>query len=140
MQKRQYFLKPKIFGRSSPKSIGFLRKHIQITVQNFKAIGATSFELLRDKKLTTYAHTRTYFFGKRLFFQCRIYINIENGEIRKSIFNFNLVINYQQKWSQAIIWLSILMLKVPGNFMIHLKTYFVRLLDAMNTRKFLRLY
>ena len=50
-QKRQYNLK----RRSSPKSIGFLRKHIQITMQNFRAIGATSFELSRDKKLTTWS-------------------------------------------------------------------------------------
>ena len=51
MQKRQYFLKPTIFGRS------LLRKHIKIYMQNFKAIGATSFEFSRDKKLTTHAHT-----------------------------------------------------------------------------------
>ena len=60
MQKRQYFLKPTIFGRSSPKSIGFLRKHIQIYMQNFKMIGATPLELSRDKKLTTYAHTHAH--------------------------------------------------------------------------------
>ena len=102
MQKRQYFLKPAIFGRSSPKSIGFLRKHIQIYMQNFKTIRATSFELSRDKKLTTYTHTHThththahthahihthpYIFGRRLFFQCRSYINKGNGEIRQLIF------------------------------------------------------
>ena len=28
-------------------------------MQNFEAIGATSFELSRDKKLTPYAHTHT---------------------------------------------------------------------------------
>ena len=46
-----------IFSRSLPKSKGFLGKHIQITMQNLKAIGATSFELSRDKKFTTYRHT-----------------------------------------------------------------------------------
>ena len=49
-----------IFGRSSLKSIGFLRKYITITMQNFRAIGATSFELSRDKKLITYTHTDTH--------------------------------------------------------------------------------
>ena len=52
--------KPTIFGRSSPKSIGFLRQYIEITMQNFKAIGAISIELLRDKKLTTYTHTHAH--------------------------------------------------------------------------------
>ena len=92
-QKRQYNLKTTIFGRSSPKSIGFFRKHIRITMQNFRAIGATFFELSRDKKLTTHTHTHTrahthtrththtYIFGRRLFFQCRSYINKGNGEI-----------------------------------------------------------
>ena len=59
-QKRQYNLKTTIFGRSSPKSTGFLRKHIQIYMQYFKTIRATSFELSRDKKLTTYTHTHTH--------------------------------------------------------------------------------
>ena len=89
-QKRQYNLKTTIFGRSSPKSIGFLRKHIQITMPNFRAIGATFFELSRDKKLTTNTHTQTdthtYIFGRRLFFQCRSYINKGNGEIWQLIF------------------------------------------------------
>ena len=62
-QKRQYNLKTTIFVRSSPKSIGFLRKHIQIIPNlNFKTICATSFELSRDKKYTihTQVHTRSH--------------------------------------------------------------------------------
>ena len=43
-----------------PKSIGILRKHIKITMQNFRAIGASSFKLLRKQKLTTYTHTHTH--------------------------------------------------------------------------------
>ena len=56
-QKRQYNLKTTIFSRSSPKSIGFLRKHIQISMQNFRAIDANYIELSRDKKLTTFKQT-----------------------------------------------------------------------------------
>ena len=67
-QKRQYNLKTTIFGRSSPKSIRFLRKHIQITMQKFKAIGATFFELSRDKKLTTYTQTHIHTFSADNFF------------------------------------------------------------------------
>ena len=43
--------------RSRPKSIGFLWKHIQISMQNFRSICATTNELSRDKKLTTYTQT-----------------------------------------------------------------------------------
>ena len=78
--KATYFLKPTIFGRSSPKSICFLREHIQIYMQNFKTISATSFELSRDEKLTTYEHTHsqtdthTYIhFRQTTYFQCRPY-------------------------------------------------------------------
>ena len=94
-QIRRYFQKPTIFGRSSPKSIEFLRKHVQISMRNFRVIRATSIELSRDKKLTTYtqthkqtdgwtnkqANTHTYIFGKRFFSQFRSYIDKENGEI-----------------------------------------------------------
>ena len=101
-QKRQYNLKTTILGRSSPKSIGFLRKHIQITMQNFRAIGATSFELSRDKKLTTYTHTHTdthtYIFSRRLFFQCRSYINKGNGEIWQLIFETNSRLYWIKDW------------------------------------------
>ena len=103
-----------ISGKLSPKSIGFLRKHIKITMQNFRAIGATSFELSRDKKLTTYAHTHarththtrthahTYTFGKRLFYQYRLYINMENGEIRKSIFDTDSRLYSIKDWESKI--------------------------------------
>ena len=61
MEKRQYNQKTTIFDRKLPKSIELLRKHIQITWQNFKAIGATSSELSRDKKLThTHTHSLTH--------------------------------------------------------------------------------
>ena len=64
-------------------------------MQNFKVIGATFFELSRDKKLTTYTqthrytdtrthkhtNTQTYIFGKRLFLECISYIDKGNGEI-----------------------------------------------------------
>ena len=90
MQKRQYFLKPTIFGRSSPKSIGFLRKHIQIYMQNFKTISATSFELLQkndNSQTHTHAHTHIRTFSADdFFFQCRSYINKGNGEIRQLVF------------------------------------------------------
>ena len=58
-QKRYYNLKTTMFNRSSLKSVGFLRKNIQISMQNFRAIGATSIELQlqRDKILTTYRQT-----------------------------------------------------------------------------------
>ena len=127
-QKRQYNLKTRIFGRSLPKSIGFLRKHIQITMQNFRAIGATSFELSRDKKLTTYTqththrhtrtHTRTqththtdtdthtYIFGRWLFFQCRSYINKGNGEIWQLIFETNSRLHSIKDWEGKILILT----------------------------------
>ena len=111
-QKRQYNLKTPIFGRSSPKSIGFLRKYIQITMQNFIAIGATSFDLSRDKKLTTYTqkhtqtHTRTdthtYIFGRRTFFQCRSYVNKGNGEIGQLIFEINSRLYSIKDWESNI--------------------------------------
>ena len=72
-QKRQYNLKTTIFGRSPPTSIGFLRKHIQIFMQNLKAIGATSFELSRYKKLTTHRYTNIHF-RQTIFFQFHTYI------------------------------------------------------------------
>ena len=40
--------------------MGFLRKHIQITMRNIKEIGATSFELSCYKKLTTYTQTHRH--------------------------------------------------------------------------------
>ena len=40
--------------------MGFLKKHIQIYMQYYKTIGATSFELSRDKKLSTYEHTHAH--------------------------------------------------------------------------------
>ena len=40
-----------------------------------------------DRQTDRQTDTHTYIFGKRLFFQCRLYINNENGEIRKSIFD-----------------------------------------------------
>ena len=77
MQKGQYFLKPTIFGRSLPKLIGFLRKHIQIYMRNFKTIGTASFELSRDKKLTTHdlTHTRA---------RARAHTHITQSKIEKA--------------------------------------------------------
>ena len=45
----QIAVKTTICSRSLPKSIGFLRNHIQISMRNFKTIGATSSEWSRDK-------------------------------------------------------------------------------------------
>ena len=76
-QKWRYFLKPTIFGRSSPKSIGLSRKHIHISMQNFRAIRATSFELLRDKNWHP-TDRQTDIFGKRLFFPITIDDSVYN--------------------------------------------------------------
>ena len=86
LSKQQYNLKSKMFSRSSPKSIGFSRKHIKTFMQNIKAIGVTSFELSQDKKLTSYTKTHRYtyilyIFGRQLFSQSRSYVTKENGEI-----------------------------------------------------------
>ena len=43
-----------------PKSIGFLRKYILISLKNLKAIGADSIESSRKQKLTTYTHKHTH--------------------------------------------------------------------------------
>ena len=99
MQKRQYFLKPTIFGRSSPKLIGFLRKEEQIYMQNFKTIGSTSFELSRQKIDNKHTHTYTSIhFRDTIFFQCRLYINMKNGEILKLIFDTDSRLYSIQDW------------------------------------------
>ena len=53
-------MKTRIFVGSMPKSIGFLKKYILISLQNLKAISAVSIELSRKQKLTTYTHKHTH--------------------------------------------------------------------------------
>ena len=81
-------------------------------MQNFKAIGATSFESSRDKKLTTHRQkdtethtdTHTYIFGRRLFFQCRSHINKGNGEIWQLIFDTDSRLYSIKDWESKSIW------------------------------------
>ena len=108
MQKRQYFLKPTIFGRSSPKLIGFLRKEEQIYMQNFKTIGSTSFELSRQKIDNKHTHTYTSIhFRDTIFFQCRLYINMKNGEIREWIFDTDWRLYSIKIWESKIYQLIV---------------------------------
>ena len=61
-------MKTRIFDGSMPKSKGFLRKYILISLQNLKAIGAVSIELSRKQKLTTYTNTHIHTFSADDFF------------------------------------------------------------------------
>ena len=85
-------------------------------MQNFRVIRAPSIQLSLDKKLTTYTKTNKQtdgqthihtFSANDFFFQCRLYINIENGEIEESIFDTEgLKVNFSKFFKNIVLFLD----------------------------------
>ena len=51
----------------------------------------------------THTDTHTYIFGRRLFFQCRSYVNKGNGEIWKSIFDTDSRLHSIKDWESKTV-------------------------------------